>query len=660
MQSFKALAIYAMASFGIGDGGGIGLVGAVASAFFEEDKGVGMNQDDTSTSLPIKTDENLVPRGGDTKVYLASDALDTRTSSANALRGINKLAGALSSAADEVVTTSEDVVGTFGGFVEPQTSQTTVKLGKADMPGFKMHKELADFFEMIEDEEKYAKWEKEQMPKTLELIELARKTSNRGKKIKSWARKAIAKSEITSCWKKKTYKGVCVSVFAKPCRRYGYFFWQRVCVSWGCDRNERDILGCCHKDCNGDYDDGTHCVRNCGTNTVTPHSCSAYQCAVDGPACAGSIFNMIFSIVDMLSNLCPATKLAGLATKLAKRGLTLAAKKALVKEFAVSIAKELFKKAKSRAKRLMKQQVNGAITYMKESMVDAILQEAAEAFAIERVRTDPQFSGLSIEDVARELDVIGVSGVIDAFNLQSCEAAELETFPSCYVGQGYQGDYWGIYNWANENCCGDVSDWGWHSEWKVHFMYCHEPGLDELYAAYMSSSESPDESSPWESPDKMIDDDIFSGDDGFYSDPENTFVDHFIYNMTLSQDMLFLCTECAKHEACDAGDQFGLDSAFYDSCHASGCCSDKPPTTDAPDIDVHIKNLLKATHRDQVTDEEPHACDQCYFICDDSVNQEIYPEFYDHCASTGCCDESLTTSTTVGTPPAATAVFPAN
>ena len=42
MQSFKALAIYAMASFGIGDGGRIGLVGAVASAFFEEDKGVGM------------------------------------------------------------------------------------------------------------------------------------------------------------------------------------------------------------------------------------------------------------------------------------------------------------------------------------------------------------------------------------------------------------------------------------------------------------------------------------------------------------------------------------------------------------------------------------------------------------------------------------------
>ena len=37
-----------------------------------------------------------------------------------------------------------------GGFREPQTSEVMVRLGKADMPGFKMHKELADFFDMIE------------------------------------------------------------------------------------------------------------------------------------------------------------------------------------------------------------------------------------------------------------------------------------------------------------------------------------------------------------------------------------------------------------------------------------------------------------------------------------------------------------------------------
>ena len=151
----------------------------------------------------------------------------------------------------------------------------------------------------------------------------------------------------------------------------------------------------------------------------------------------------------MLSNICPASKLKNLATAMGRAAST-AAKKALVKEFAKSIAKELFKKAKKKVKNLMKQDISGRIQYMQEYVVDAILQEAAEAFAIERVRNDPQFSSLSIEDIARELDVIGVSGVIDAFSLDSCDNAALESFPSCYVGSGYQGTYSGIYWWMED------------------------------------------------------------------------------------------------------------------------------------------------------------------------------------------------------------------
>ena len=142
---------------------------------------------------------------------------------------------------------------------------------------------------------------------------------------------------------------------------------------------------------------------------------------------------MAFSIVDMLSSICPASKLRSLATRVTRAAST-AARKVVVEQFARAVAVRLMRKAKRKAKKFMKSHVRNGARYLRESAVDAILQEAAEAFAIERVRQERELQIPSFEDVARALDPIGVAGVVDAFSLESFTSAEIETFSGCYEG----------------------------------------------------------------------------------------------------------------------------------------------------------------------------------------------------------------------------------
>ena len=69
--------------------------------------------------------------------------------------------------------------------------------------------------------------------------------------------------------------------------------------------------------------------------------------------------------------------------------------------------------------------------YLKDEAVEAILQEAAEAFAIERAKKEIGYSVPTIEEIARACDPVGVMDVIDAFNLNSCDDTEIEDFPAC-------------------------------------------------------------------------------------------------------------------------------------------------------------------------------------------------------------------------------------
>ena len=81
----------------------------------------------------------------------------------------------------------------------------------------------------------------------LELIELSRRTSSRGRKVKEWARKAIAKAEIDSCWRKKTWKA---AAYVRKCRRWTNPWWFPTGWCSGgyyCNGRDREVLGLCHQ-----------------------------------------------------------------------------------------------------------------------------------------------------------------------------------------------------------------------------------------------------------------------------------------------------------------------------------------------------------------------------------------------------------------------------
>lgn len=359
---------------------------------------------------------------------------------------------------------------------------------------------------------------------------------------------------------------------------------------------------------------------------MTPYSCSHLQCATDWQSCAVSALQMAFSIVDMLSSICPASKLKTLATKVAKAAST-AARKAVIKQFARAIAVRLMRKAKRKAKKFMKSHVKNGVRYLRESVVDAILQEAAEAFAIERARKERELQIPSFEDVARALDPIGVAGVVDAFSLDSCNSAEIETFPGCYEGWAYENSFYSVYLWTEDNCCGEVYDSGWHSTYKVHFMHC-----------YAAASEEYDLSDVSEFNTNTTDIDEFDDDD-FYSNPNITFVDAIdADNLNVTKEVLFLCNTCARHTACLDNEIETANLTFYNACEAAGCCGDEPPD-EVPDVDLHIETILKIIRSGNETSDEPDVCNGCDMFCGDTTLQGQHPMFYDHCMSKNCCPQ---------------------
>lgn len=411
--------------------------------------------------------------------------------------------------------------------------------------------------------------------------------------------------------------------------------------------------------CNGWSDDGTSCTKPCASQSTTPYSCSHLQCATSAGDCVISALSMAFSIIDMLSSICPASKIASVGKKFVQAAST-AARKAILKEFARGIAKSIYKKAKKKAQKFMKTEGRA----LKESAVDAILNEAAESIAIERAKKSKEFQHPDLEDVARGLDFIGVSGVVDAFSLNSCNAAELDTFPGCHEGWAYSDTYWSIYGWTEEvslypcsallyshllctilphifwfhfkHCCGQVDDGGWHKEWKVHFLYCHLPIVSneasgsELVANESGNTTSGDALDPW------------ADDDGYYSDPNTDFVDFIPEVNNITKEELFLCNECLLHAACQDNETVTTDLIFFNSCMDAGCCDYGPPSnrTEVPDINILIENVLPIIRSRRNQTEEPDMCDQCDMFCDDAINQEQHPMFYNHCNDKGCCGET--------------------
>ena len=96
--------------------------------------------------------------------------------------------------------------------------------------------DLARFFEMIEDDEKYAKWEKEEMP--LVLAEIKASANSGRTRQKKWARKAMVKSEIEACWVRSYWKKAAVSLYSihfahiVPCV-FALTIFQTLCIVLG-------------------------------------------------------------------------------------------------------------------------------------------------------------------------------------------------------------------------------------------------------------------------------------------------------------------------------------------------------------------------------------------------------------------------------------------
>lgn len=453
-------------------------------------------------------------------------------------------------------------------YLDPWYGGTYVQLSDEEI--LANNKGLADFFEMIEDDEKYAKWEKEEMPQLLLEIQA---NANAGRtRQKQWARKAMVKSEIEACnvrnyWKEAAYWA--------HCRRWEKAWFINICTSHGCHGSDNLIWPLCHRSCNGWSDDGTRCWKKCDSQSTTPTACGHTMCSADTGACIGAIVNMVVSIASMLASVFPAGKVAALASKMAKAA-TKAAMKALLKQFAKEIAKNLLKKTKRKVQKFMKAEIKGAVRALKDEAVESILQEAAEAFAIERAKKEVGYSVPDIEEIARACDPIGVMDVIDAFNLASCDDTVLENFPACTDP----------YHWAhsseeievmlfNENhCCFGytppeyvyISGWGWR--------YKSVCNAGESYVTYAKGLHlRQDDGSANESvPDWLTEDDD-KGDEDW---PEGTeLVDVLYEELPMTGEDLVFCEMCVMHQTCSDNEIEGADLTLFDQCTAKNCCS--PP-----------------------------------------------------------------------------------
>lgn len=97
------------------------------------------------------------------------------------------------------------------------------------------------------------------------------------------------------------------------------FRWDSwICQRWGCHGDDNHVLGLCHRSCKGWSDDGTRCWKKCGSITTTPTTCGNAYCSEDSSACANHVFNIVFSIAQMLSNLIPQKALVTLGGRVAK------------------------------------------------------------------------------------------------------------------------------------------------------------------------------------------------------------------------------------------------------------------------------------------------------------------------------------------------------
>jgi len=205
--------------------------------------------------------------------------------------------------------------------------------------------------------------------------------------------------------------------------------------------------------------------------------------------------------------------------------------------------------------------VKGQIRQLKDNAVELILQEAAEAFAIERTREELKHEFPSIDDVARAIDPIGVMDVYDSFNHEDCSATEIDTFPVCSQSNVVSfGGEASVRAEAEAECCFGyntpqmASYWYWTYWW----TRCNVEGSHvSVRASTVNGTE----------------DDLF--DDNTNADPDNAVDVLWGPEPTLSADELALCIFCNMHASCSDNEVPGANLTMFNLCTDHECCS--PP-----------------------------------------------------------------------------------
>jgi len=468
--------------------------------------------------------------------------------------------------------------------------------------------ELASMFEVLNDEDKFSKWEKEEMPGLLLEIEASKRKSSR--KQKKWARKALMSSEVSICNRKNYWKDFAYGV---KCRRWDKAWFVSYCGGgYYCDSGDTQIWPLCHHGCNGWQDDGTRCWKRCSQQSTATSECGTLMCTENTGACFGAVVNMIVSIASMLSNFIPGYgQLKAVGTKLLRVGVQAA--KAVMKQIAKSIAKQLMRKAKRKVKKFMKAEVRGQIQQLKDSAVEAILQEAAEAFAIERTAQELKHEFPSIEDVARAIDPIGVMDVVDAFNHDDCSSTEIETFPTCSQTHYVSFTMSTVMADAEAECC-----FGYHTPTRVNYWFgmtfwtalCKTEGSHlSVRASTVNGTE-----------DNLFDDDTDA-------DPNNAVDVLWGPEQTYSDEDMALCMFCNKHASCSDNQVPGANLTMFEVCSDRGCCQSSSTDTQYSSASYLVQPNATA---------DDGACSDCaiHNMCMSPGNA------FEICSSMGCCKDT--------------------
>lgn len=154
-------------------------------------------------------------------------------------------------------------------------------------------------------------------------------------------------------------------------------------------------------------------------------TCGALYCSRDTGACIAKIAKLAIAFLEALANFIPGGKAIGAIKAAAKAGSKALLKKA-IKAAAKQVAKRLLKDAKKNLKKYMKKQAKA----LREELMDSLLEGGAEAVAETTLaKTESGAIAEAALELVKAIDPTGISGIVDAFQADSCRSKMIDPMP---------------------------------------------------------------------------------------------------------------------------------------------------------------------------------------------------------------------------------------